>query len=153
MDMNIPVERSGKRAKKNGKREQLIIALLQQTDLEKAAKSIGVSTSTAYRIRKTPEFQAEYLNARRDSVSQSMARLQQGCGAATSTLLKIMLDPTNPVASRVRAADRVMEHAKNFLEFEYVEVRLLRLEQQIAELGGEVSLKTLVPAPKQSNLQ
>ena len=136
MAMNIPVERSRKSAKKNRKREQLIIALLQQSDLEKAATSIGISTSTAYRIRKTQEFQAEYLQARREAVSQSIARLQQGCGAATSTLLRIMLDPTNPAASRVRAADRVMEHAKNFLEFEDAEVRLQRLEQQIAERGG-----------------
>ena len=42
----------------------------------------------------------------------------------------------NPAASRVRAADRVMEHAKNFLEFEDAEVRLRRLEQQVAERGG-----------------
>jgi hypothetical protein len=136
MAMNIPVERNGKSAKKDRKREKLIIALLQQPDLEKAAKSIGISASTAYRIRKTPEFQAEYLQSRRDAVSQSMARLQQGCAAATSTLLKIMLNPTNPAASRVRAADRVMEHAKNFLEFEDAEVRLRRLEQQVAERGG-----------------
>jgi CRP-like cAMP-binding protein len=134
--MNVPVERSRKSAKKTRRREQLILALLQQTDLEKAAASIGISPSTAYRIRKTPEFQAEYLEARREAVSQSIARLQQGSGAATSTLLKIMRDPKTPAATRVRAADRVMEHAKNFLEIEDVEVRLQRLEQQIAERGG-----------------
>ncbi len=136
--MNIPVGHSGESAKENRKWERLIAALLQQSDLEKAATSIGISTSTAYRIRKSPEFQAAYLQARRDVVSQAMARLQQACGAATSTLLKIMLDPTNPAACRVRAADRVMEHAKHFLEFEDAEVRLQRLEQQVAErVGGE----------------
>ena len=134
--MNIPVERSRKSAKKTRRREQLILALLQQTDLEKAAASIGISPSTAYRIRKTPEFQAEYREARREAVSQSIARLQQGSGAATSTLLKIMRDPKTPAATRVRAADRVMEHAKDFLEIEDAEMRLQRLEQQIAERGG-----------------
>ena len=135
-DMSIPVERNRKSAKKNRKREQLIIALLQQSDLEKAAASIGISPSTAYRIRKTPEFQAEYLEARREAVSQSIARLQQGSGAATSTLLKIMRDPKTPAATRVRAADRVMEHAKDFLEIEDAEMRLQRLEQQIIVVPG-----------------
>jgi hypothetical protein len=91
MATNIPVERTGKSAKKNRKREQLIIALLQQSDLEKAAASIGISTSTAYRIRQTPEFQTEYLQARRDAVAQAITRSQQGCGAASTTLLKIMM--------------------------------------------------------------
>jgi hypothetical protein len=49
----------GKAPKRNRQREQLIIALLQQSSLEKAAASAGVSVSTAFRIRKTPEFQTE----------------------------------------------------------------------------------------------
>lgn len=121
------------------KREELIIALLQQPSLEKAAASIGISLSTAYRMRRRPEFQAEYLQARREAVWQAIARLQQGCNAASSTLLKIMLDSNSPTGSRVRAADRVIEHARKLMEVEDVEVRLQRLEQQIAALGGTPS--------------
>src|SRR5216683_4184974 len=32
-------------------------------------------------------------------------------GAAVSALLKVMIDKTTPAASRVRAADRVLDHA------------------------------------------
>ena len=121
------------------KREELIIALLQQPSLEKAAASIGISLSTAYRMRRRPEFQAEYLQARREAVWQAIARLQQGCNAASSTLLKIMLDSNSPTGSRVRAADRVIEHARKLMEVEDVEVRLQRVEQQIAALGDAPS--------------
>jgi hypothetical protein len=132
--MNRRTEGCGRSSKKNRQQEQLVLAMLQQPNLEKAAASIGISLSTAYRIRKTPEFQAEYLEARRDSVSQAMARLQHGCGAAASILLKVALDPATPASSRVHAADRVLERATKFLEVEDQEVRLQRVEQKVA--GG-----------------
>jgi hypothetical protein len=145
MAINRPIERTGRSSKKNRQREQLILAMLQQPNLEKAAASIGISLSTAYRTRKTLEFQAEYLEARRDSVSQAIARLQHGCGAAASTLLKVMLDPATPAASRVQAADRVLQHSESHLELEDFELRLRRLEQ--SPRAGSVETKAGQPAP------
>src|SRR6266853_843907 len=107
--------RRGKVSKKVGQREQLILALLQQPSLEKAAAAIGISTVTAWRISKTKEFKDEYRNARWEAFSQSLARLQQASGAAVSALLKVMIDKTTPPASRVRAADRVLDHASRAL--------------------------------------
>ena len=60
---------------------------------------------------------------------QSDARLQQASSAAVSTLLKIMLDASTPAGARVRAADRVLEHAKDATENEDIEVRIAALEQ------------------------
>src|ERR1017187_7054108 len=82
-------------------REQLILALLQQPGIEKAAAVVGISTVTAWRITKTPEFKEAYRQARRDAFTQSLGRLQQAAGAATSTLMKIMVDATAPAGSRV----------------------------------------------------
>ena len=73
---------------------------------------------TAWRISKTPEFEEEYRQARYEAVGQSFGRLNQGTGAAATVLLKIMLDPTNSAASRVHAADRVIQHSKSHLELE-----------------------------------
>jgi hypothetical protein len=123
--------------KKHRRREELIAALLQQPNLEKAGQSIGISVSTAYRIRKTPEFQAEYLQARREAVAQASARLQQASGVAGAVLLQAMADRTNPILVRVRAADRVLEHGRKSLESEDQELRLQRLEQQVAEILGQ----------------
>jgi hypothetical protein len=115
--------------RRNRQREQLILALLQQPGIEKAAAAVGISSVTAWRIMKTPEFKEEYRQARREAFTQSLGRLQQAAGAATSTLMKIMVDPTAPAGSRVRAADCVLEHAASALELEDLQVRLARLEQ------------------------
>jgi hypothetical protein len=103
--------------------------LLQQPGIEKAAAAVGISTVTAWRITKTPEFKEEYRQARREAFSQALGRLQQAAGAATSTLMKIMVDAAAPAGSRVRAADRVLEHAQSALELEDIQVRLAKLEQ------------------------
>ena len=121
--------RTGKVSKKVRQREQLILALLQQSSMEKAAASIGISTVTAWRISKTREFKDEYRKARREAFSQSVARLQQASGAAVSTLLKVMVDQTTPPASRVRAADCVLDHAAKAMELEDIEARLGELER------------------------
>jgi len=51
------------------------------------------------------------------------------CSAAVTTLGKIMVDPNSPVASRVRAADSVLDHAAKSIELEDVEVRVSELER------------------------
>jgi hypothetical protein len=117
-------------SKKVRQREQLIVALLQQPNLEKAAVSIGISTVTAWRICKTREFKEEYRDARWEAFSQSLARLQQASGAAVSALLKVMVDTTTPPASRVRAADRVLDHAAKGVALEHIEARIADLEHQ-----------------------
>jgi hypothetical protein len=121
-------------SKKQRQREQLIAALLTQPNLEKAAAAAGMSVSTAYRIRRTPEFQAEYLQARRDIVSQAGARLQQGSAAASAVLLQIMADRNIHPAYRVRASTQVLEQSRKLLESEDQEFRLQRVERQLAGL-------------------
>jgi hypothetical protein len=118
------------------KKEEAISALLTQRNLEEAAKSIGIGVQTMLRWLKIPEFDAAYRQARRAAFSQSTARLQQATGAAVSTLLKIMVDQNSPPSVRVRAADSVLDHAKQAIEIEDVEVRVAALEQA-AELSKQ----------------
>jgi hypothetical protein len=58
-----------------------------------------------------------------------IARLQQGTSAAATTLLKIMLDQTSPASTRVRAAERIMNHAAKAMELEDIGVRVSALEE------------------------
>jgi hypothetical protein len=118
-------------SKRFRQREQLILALLQQPSLDKAAAVVGISSVTAWRISKTPEFQEEYRKARRESFSQSLARLQQASSAAVSTLLKVMVDPRAPAASRVRAAGNVLSHASKAIELEDLNLRVAELERAV----------------------
>src|SRR5260370_41259968 len=82
-------------------------------------------------ISKTKEFKEEYRNARWEAFSQSLARLQQASGAAVSALLKVMIDKTTPAASRVRAADRVLDHASRATALEDIEARITELEREV----------------------
>ena len=44
-------------------------------------------------------------------------------------MLKLMVDPSVPPATRLRAADCVFTHAKNAIEIEEIEARVAALEQ------------------------
>ena len=111
------------------KKEEAIAALLTQRNIEEAARSAGIGTQTLLRWLKIPEFQTAYREARRAAFSQSIARLQQATTAAVSTLLKVMLDPTTPASTRVRAADSVLDHSAKSIEIEDIEARVAELER------------------------
>jgi transposase-like protein len=111
------------------RKEAAIVELLSQRNVEEAARTAGIGARTLYRWMKEPDFDAAYRTARRAAFSQSAARLQQMCSAAVTTLGKIMVDPNSPVASRVRAADSVLDHAAKSIELEDIEVRVSELER------------------------
>jgi transposase-like protein len=120
---------AGHGAKFGRKKEEAIAALLSQRNIEEAARVAGIGTRTLLRWLKLPEFQAAYRQARRQAFSQSIARLQQGCSAAATTMLKIMLDQNAPASTRVRAAECVMNHATKAIEIEDIEARVSELER------------------------
>jgi transposase-like protein len=119
----------GHGAKFGRKKEEAVVALLSQRNVEEAARLAGISASTLLRWLQVPEFQQTYRQARRDAFSQSIARLQRASSAAVSTLLTVMVDGNAPAASRVRAADCVLEHATKAIELEDIEGRVAELER------------------------
>ena len=50
-----------------------------------------------------------------------------------TTLLKIMVDPSVPASTRVRAAESVLDHGAKSIELEDVEVRVAELERAAHE--------------------
>ena len=58
-----------------------------------------------------------------------MPAKKQASSAAVGTLLRVMTDQAAPAASRVRAADSVLDHAARAIELEDIEVRLSGLER------------------------
>jgi len=114
------------------KKEEAIVALLTQRNIDEAARSIDVATNTLLKWMKLPEFQAAYREARRAAHGQSIARLQQAASAAVSTLLKVMVDAGTPASTKVRAADSVLNHSAKAIEIEDIEVRVAELEAAAA---------------------
>jgi hypothetical protein len=110
------------------KKEEAVVALLTHRTLEEAARAIEIAPNTLLRWMKDPEFAAAYREARRLAYGQSIARLQQAASAASSTLLKIMVDTNSPPSCRLRAADSVLSHAAKAIELEDIEARVAALE-------------------------
>jgi hypothetical protein len=124
---------TGHGAKFARKMEQAIAALLTRPSIEDAARVAGVGEKTIRRWMQEPQFNARYLRARRESVRQSIARIQQATGAAGATILRLMTDPNVPAAVRLRAADCVFGLAVKGIELEDIEVRVTELERAAGE--------------------
>src|SRR5271168_1659767 len=120
---------SGASAKLGSKKEGAILALLSQRSIEDAARVAGVGPRTLYRWLKGPAFDAAYRDGKRAAFSQSIARLHQMASAAVTTLGKAMVDPSTPPATKVRAADSILDHTTKAIELEDLEARLAELER------------------------
>lgn len=103
--------------------------MLEQPTVQKAAAAVGISDVTLWRWMQEADFQQRLRAARRQAYAQSLARLQQASPAAVGTLLRVMADPTAPAASRVRAADCVLNHTSQAIELDDIAGRLSELEQ------------------------
>ena len=113
----------------SARQERMIVALLEHSTHEKAAAALGISTVTLWRSMQKPEFAEAYRKARREAFSQSVARLQYASNAAVGTLLRVLTDREAPAASRVRAADVVLQTALRGMEIEDIEARVTELER------------------------
>jgi hypothetical protein len=86
---------------------------------------------------KQPEFDAAYREARRLVFWQAIARLQQASPAAASTLIKVTVDPSTPAATRVRAANSILDRAEKAIDTEDTQARLTTLERTVEATKGQ----------------
>jgi transposase-like protein len=110
------------------KREAAILALLSTRSVEEAARAVGITARTLYRWLKVPEFDTAYRVAKKAAFGQSIARLHYLSSAAVSTLGKVMLDAGTPPATKVRAADSILNHTAKAIEIEDIDARVKALE-------------------------
>jgi hypothetical protein len=122
----------GHGSKFSRKMDRAVAALLTQRNVEEAARAVGIGVATLLRWQKEPEFQKAYRDARRAAFGQAVARLQQMSGAAVATLGKMMVEPTAPPSTRVRAAEVIINHAAKAIEIEDIEARVTELERAAA---------------------
>lgn len=120
---------TGHGAKFGRKKEDAIVALLTTRTTEEAARAVGISAKTMLRWQKEPEFKIAFLTAQRAAFGQAIGRLHHLSSAAVTTLGKVMLEPGTPPATRVRAADSILDHTIKAIEIEGLEARLTELER------------------------
>ena len=96
--------------------EQIIVALLANHSIGKAAEAVGIAPRTFYKRMGTPAFKAAYSAARADLVRQAVADLNGQMAIAIATLIEIMTDDTAPAGARVQAARLLMDNAARFTD-------------------------------------
>jgi hypothetical protein len=114
------------------KQEQAISALLLHPTLAKAAEACGVSEKTLWRWLQCPEFQQAYRQARREAVSQAIARLQRITAKAVDTLEGVMADAEAPAPAKVTACRVVLEVAVKAVELDDLQSRIEELERNLS---------------------
>jgi transposase-like protein len=114
-------------------RERAIVALLANSTIKRAAKSIGVDETTLWRWLQDKDFHTAYRTARRESVSQAIARLQQASSEAVNTLREIVKDKKQPAPARVSAAKAILEFSIKAVEIEDMAERLAQVEAVLAQ--------------------
>jgi hypothetical protein len=112
------------------KKDAAIAALLMYGNTEGAAKATGISTNTLNRWKQVPEFKAAYLKAQREAFSECIARLQLAASSAVNTLTEIVLDSKVSASSRVRAAETILNQARQGIEVADLLARVEVLEQK-----------------------
>jgi hypothetical protein len=120
---------TGHGSKFGRKKEDAIVALLTTRTIEEAARAAGISPKSLLRWQKEPEFDRAFREAKRAAFDQAIGRLHHLASAAVTTLGKVMLEPGTPPATRVRAADSILDHTKKAIEIESIEARLAELER------------------------
>jgi hypothetical protein len=113
------------------RQEKAIVALLNQPTITAAATQIGVGERTIHTWLSDPMFMAAYRQARRQVVSQALARLQHASSAAVTTLLELAEDEDVHASSRVAAAKAILDLALRAAEVD-IEERIASLEDTLA---------------------
>ncbi len=111
------------------KQRRAVEALLTTGDVQAAAQQIGVSRDSLYRWLKQPVF-IEAVRAAEAQAIDDLSRLLVRLGrTASGTLAKAMNDGTTPMATRVRAADIVLNRLLQLRELATLEARVVELER------------------------
>ncbi len=123
------------KAKMTRKMEAAVAALLTAPTIATAAAAVGISEQTLWRWLQNSDFQERYREAKRQAVTQAIARLQQVSSEAVETLQQVMNDPETSASARVSAAKIVLEMALKGSELEDLAARLEQLERLIEQKG------------------
>jgi AcrR family transcriptional regulator len=114
---------------KTTNKEKALAALLESSSITDAAKSCGLSQETLYRYLREKEFVADYRNARRQVVENSITQLQQASGEAVEALRR-NLSCSYPQAE-IRAAQIILDNALKGVELVDILERLEQIENAV----------------------
>jgi hypothetical protein len=101
--------------------------MLLHANVQAAAKSVGVSYTTAWRWLQDPTVIGWLREARKDAMKAAMSRLQQTALGAVDCLCEVQ-SKAESESARVSAARTILEQALRTVELEDIEERIEKLE-------------------------
>ena len=96
--------------------ERIIAALLQHGTITAAAAAAGTTPRTIYDRMKEPEFVAAYSEAKAGILRGAVISLNGRISAAIDTIAGVMTDPAAAPATRLQAAQALLNNAGRFYE-------------------------------------
>ncbi len=127
--------KDGHGEKRSRKQDQLIYALLAHPSVDQAAKSVGISSVTAWRWMKEPQFQQLFEAAKRELVGRACARLQNVALQAVETLHDILSNGKSE-AARVSAAKATLDLVFRTLDDTEDRRRMLQGRRDLGSSNG-----------------
>lgn len=115
--------------KLNPNQVRSIKALLTTTSVTAAAEAAGIGRSTLHRYLRDPDFVRELRTAEGEALA-TLSRSLLGLGEAAVKAFQDALDPSTPIATRLRAAQLVTDaRLLNLIELTSLEERVRALEE------------------------
>lgn len=111
-DVNQPNRQS--RLSKVRRQDEAIVALLQNSTLEKAAQSAKLHPTTLRRWWKDPDFRSKYEEAARGYHMHAIGRMQSCSQAALATVMRIMSNQAASDSVRLQAAKYLLDSGKRW---------------------------------------
>lgn len=94
--------------------EQIIAALLNRGTIRDAAAAVGLSERAIYDRMNNDDFQTLYKAARNDILRTAVFYLNKQLQAAIDTMTEIMTDQETSAATRLQAAQAILNHAGKY---------------------------------------
>lgn len=95
--------------------EQIIAGLLQHGSIRAAAKALEIGESTIYAKMKNGDFKESYLQARADLLRDAVQEITAQRAAALAVILEVMQDKEVNPATRLQAAQTVLNSEAKYL--------------------------------------
>lgn len=96
--------------------EQIISALLSLGTVQDAAESLQIAPRTIYDRRRHPDFQAAYQDAKNEIIRKAVYEINRRLSEAVDTVTAIMSDQNVNAATRLQAAQTILNNAQKFSE-------------------------------------
>lgn len=96
--------------------EQIISAMLSLGTVQAAAESLQITPRTIYDRRRNADFQAAYMDAKNEIIRKAVYEINRRLSEAVDTVTAIMSDQNVNAATRLQAAQTILNNAQKFSE-------------------------------------